>query len=122
MFNAFSQLLFKPALPDGVSFITHDEAKDYIEAGSVDLLLDVRSEMEWLKGRLPGAKLVPLENLSFHIDQLEEYKNRSVLIYCHTHNRSGKAAWMLNELGFENIKVLHGGISNWVKAGNRLDY
>jgi rhodanese-related sulfurtransferase len=61
------QQLFKP-----VKTIDTDQAKEYFSSHSEGTytLLDVRQPGEYEKARIPGAKLVPLPELT---DRLEEF-------------------------------------------------
>lgn len=61
--------------------ITADEARDYISShteGSFTLL-DVRQPGEYEKAHIPGAKLVPVAQLSDSMDQLEQ--DKPVIVY-----------------------------------------
>ena len=49
-------------------------------------------------------------------------KNQSIVLYCRTNNRSTKTANILKENGFDNISVIEGGITEWVRNGNDIDY
>ena len=120
MFNIF-KLLTKPKLPDGVEFISVKEAEKALNAGEFDLLLDVRSAEEWEKGRIPGARFVPVTELQNRIGELAQRKNDKILVYCHTQNRSSRAAWVLSENGFTNVRVMYGGIAGWAKENYPLE-
>jgi hypothetical protein len=47
------------------------------------------------------------------IDELEEYKNKELIVYCRSGNRSGQACMMLDAMGFTNTKNLIGGMLVW---------
>lgn len=80
-------------------------------------ILDVRTQREFDGGHLPGATLVPVQVLQQRIDELEEYKERSVFVYCRTGNRSTVAARMLIDRGFRQVINLRRGIVEWQRAG-----
>ena len=44
------------------------------------------------------------------------------MLYCRTNNRSTKTANILKENGFKEISVLEGGITDWVKNGNDINF
>jgi len=74
-------------------------------------LLDVRTIEEFKKdGHLAGAKLIPLNQLSTHLDMLD--RSKKVLVYCRSGNRSASAARLLGNEGF-TVFNLDGGISAW---------
>ena len=59
---------------------------------------------------------------TFHNDILSLPKNETIVLYCRTNNRSSKTANILKENGFKEISVLEGGITEWVKNGNDINY
>ena len=67
-------------------------------------VLDVRTKMEARKGIARGATNIPLLRLKHHYDELPH--NRTVLTYCGTGERAGKAKDMLEAAGF---KAINGG-------------
>jgi adenylyltransferase/sulfurtransferase len=74
-------------------------------------LLDVREPEEWEIAHLPGAKLIPQDELPERVSELTEV--REVVVYCKTGNRSGRATRLLLDLGFRNVRNLRGGIDAW---------
>ncbi len=80
------------------------------------LLLDVRSEVDFQsKGRIDKALNVPLEQLEQQLSQLDGYVTQSISIISATDKRSKKAANILLKHGFQNIRVVRGGMSDWLK-------
>lgn len=79
------------------------------------LLLDVRTPGEFSAGHIEGAKLLPLQQLSKRIGELEEYKNKPVVVYCRSGNRSIPAAQVLIQNGFKQVYNVKTGIRGWVK-------
>ena len=77
------------------------------------LLLDVREPVEYEIARIEGAKLIPLGELQQRIDELEDYRNGTIVIYCHHGMRSLKAVDYLQSRGFPCLKSLKGGIDAW---------
>jgi rhodanese-related sulfurtransferase len=80
------------------------------EPGSV--LLDVRTSSERQAQHIPGSLHIPLQELQRRSAELEKHKNREVICYCQTGNRSIVAAVRLRRLGF-NVADLEGGIAEW---------
>lgn len=80
-------------------------------------VLDVRTQLEFDNGHLEGATLVPVQVLAQRIGELDAYKDKPVLVYCHTGNRSTVAAKMLIDNGFQHVINMRHGISEWVRDG-----
>ncbi|HEU5066119.1 MAG TPA: molybdopterin-synthase adenylyltransferase MoeB [Gaiellaceae bacterium] len=82
------------------------------EDGAV--LVDIREPSEWETGWIEGALKVPMSRLS---DQLEEHRDRPLVIYCAHGNRSLRVADALAEAGYDGPVSLAGGIVAWERAG-----
>jgi rhodanese-related sulfurtransferase len=80
------------------------------------VLLDVRTPAEYLgeSGHLTNAILIPVQELAQRVDELVSYKNREIIVYCRTGNRSGRAAEFLCTRGFSAMNM-RGGIVDWNK-------
>jgi rhodanese-related sulfurtransferase len=64
-----------------------------------------------------GGTLYPLGRIrSFDVDELESMKDKEVILYCRSGNRSGQAALMLESMGFSNVKNLVGGMLAWQQS------
>ncbi len=81
------------------------------------LLLDVRSEADFNgeQGHIAQARLIPLEQLKQQLEQIADYKDKPVMTICRTDRRSSEAAKILIDLGFENVKVVRMGMTDWNK-------
>ncbi len=81
-------------------------------------LIDVREPHEWDLAHLQGAQLVPPASVRERIAELAPDRAARVLLYCATGNRSARAADLLkNELGYENVASVAGGIQEWTQQG-----
>jgi rhodanese-related sulfurtransferase len=78
-------------------------------------LLDIREPFEWNAGRIEGAIHIPLQQV---LDGLTEGidRDRPVVIYCRTANRSEVAKLMLEARGFD-ASIMEGGSEAWVADG-----
>jgi rhodanese-related sulfurtransferase len=74
-------------------------------------LIDVREPEEYRDGHIPRAINVPIGRLSHHLPLLS--KEKPVLLYCQSGNRSGIAARMLKKQGFKEVYHLRGGLFGW---------
>ena len=79
------------------------------------ILLDVRTPGENAMSKIADTTLIPLNELQSRVDELD--KNKKILIYCATGNRSQIACHILQQAGFENCFDVRGGISAWSRAG-----
>lgn len=84
-----------------------------VPAGS--LLLDVRTPAERSRESIPGSVHIPLHQLAARAGELEKYRDRQIVCYCASGNRSMSAAAALQKRGF-NAANLVGGISTWKLA------
>jgi len=98
--------------------ITVQELKKKIENQEDFFLLDVREQMEYDLFNL-NAKLIPLGELSNHLKELEEYKNKEVIVHCRSGKRSGVAKTLMVRQGFSNVKNLLGGVLAWIEMENK---
>lgn len=73
-------------------------------------LLDVRFAEEYSENHITDAKLVPLQELTTHLKQLNS--EQPYIIYCHSGPRSAVAALIMQQHGFEALS-LDGGIRDW---------
>lgn len=79
------------------------------------VLIDVREEEEFEAGHLPGAILLPLGEIQFRMDEVDEEK--PVVLVCRTGVRSDMAAQLLFANGYDNIYNLMEGTMGWVNRG-----
>ena len=93
--------------------ITVEEVKTRMDAGEELHLVDVREPYENEDFNIGGI-LLPLGQIqSLQIDEIEDLKDKEVILYCRSGNRSGQAAMFLEMMGFGNTKNLVGGILAW---------
>jgi rhodanese-related sulfurtransferase len=71
-------------------------------------LLDVRTIQEYKQGHLRDATLIPVQALDKNLGMLKQDKNKQILVYCATGNRSITASRILEENGFTPINVKGG--------------
>jgi rhodanese-related sulfurtransferase len=106
-----------------VESLTVDAVATELEAGTV-LLLDVREAAELTEhGRIPGSVWVPRGVLEFRADPTSRDHqqgfdaDRRVIVHCSGGDRSALAAATLQEMGFNHVAYLDGGITAWKRAG-----
>jgi sulfur-carrier protein adenylyltransferase/sulfurtransferase len=87
------------------------ELADLIRQQSPLRLVDVRSPVELLVSKFPGAEVVPIERLP---EQLKIWgKQEEIVFICRTGLRSARAEKMAVQAGFTNSRCLQGGINAW---------
>jgi rhodanese-related sulfurtransferase len=103
----------------GVAQVNVTQAREMVKDSGVTVL-DVRTPPEFNQGHLEGAKLIPVAELKDRISELASPKDRPVLVYCHSGNRSLVASTVLRKNGFTKISNLKGGIIAWNNAGYKI--
>ena len=92
--------------------ITAQEAKEIMDTQQGYVILDVRAQEEYDQGHIPGAIVIPHEEITEKAEAVLQDKNQLILVYCRSGRRSKIAADALVELGYTNIKEF-GGILDW---------
>lgn len=82
-----------------------------LERGSVHII-DVRTPQETRLGIIPGAKLIPVDELEARLREVPK-DARPKLIYCAAGGRSAAACEFLARQGFDELYNLEGGFSAW---------
>ena len=78
------------------------------------LIIDVRSEYEYEKGHLLNAiNLLYDDDFKSELNEIIDYKDKTVLVYCRSGNRSEKAAVKLVDNGFKNVKNVTDGVDEY---------
>ena len=77
------------------------------------LLIDVRTDEEYVRGNIDGSKLIPVHELEERLHELDQYREKKILVYCRSGARSMVAVGILFENGFNNIVNLAGGYMAW---------
>jgi rhodanese-related sulfurtransferase/rubrerythrin len=96
-----------------VKSMTPDQARDLVRDTDVEALtfLDVRQPKEYEQGHIPGAKLIPVSDLTERLNEIDPKKK--TVVYCAIGGRSRVAAQILAGKGFKDIYNLSGGIKAW---------
>ncbi|MCW3094303.1 MAG: oxidase [Ferruginibacter sp.] len=93
--------------------ISVEELKTRMDNGEKLHILDVREPYENTEFNI-GGTLVPLGKIqSMQTEDLDDWKNEEVIIYCRSGNRSGQACMILQSAGFTNVRNLAGGMLEW---------
>jgi rhodanese-related sulfurtransferase len=87
------------------------KALELVEAGQVNIV-DVRTPQETAGGVIPGAVLIPLDELEKRMREVPRNGN-ATLVYCAGGARSAAACEFLAEQGFGGLMNLTGGFGSW---------
>lgn len=93
--------------------ITPKDLQVLFKSGSQLTLIDVREPDEHALCRITGSRLIPLNDLSAHVHELD--KTQLIVLHCHHGVRSMRALQFLKAQGFTNLKNLAGGIDAWAE-------
>jgi adenylyltransferase/sulfurtransferase len=90
--------------------ITCTELKKMMDAKEDFQLIDVREEYEADIASI-GGEIIPTGEIMDHLDKIS--RDKKVILYCRTGNRSGVITQALEAKGFTNVYNLKGGIHQW---------
>ena len=88
------------------------ELSNRLKKDNTLILLDVRTPLERKQDYIKGSFHIPLYELNKENKELLKFKDKEIVCYCRTGNRSLTAASKLKKLGF-NSANLSGGILRW---------
>jgi rhodanese-related sulfurtransferase len=77
------------------------------------VLLDCREQDEYDFVHLTGSVLFPMSEIGGRLEQLMEFRDQTVVVYCHHGVRSHRVAQWLQGNGFPEVYNLAGGIDRW---------
>jgi rhodanese-related sulfurtransferase len=112
---------------ESVEPISVQAAKQEIDSGTADLVVDVREPNEFDQGHLPGAINVPRGMLELRADsespvahpRLSANRDARLIVYClkAPGARCVLAAETLGRMGYSNVVAMQGGLEEWRAAG-----
>lgn len=97
---------------DSKSLVSYDELQQKLNDKAPIVLLDVRTQEEFDNGHIPGALLLPYDEIDQKALQLLPEKEKEIIIYCRSGRRSAIAKDSLEALGYTNVKDF-GGMNRW---------
>jgi rhodanese-related sulfurtransferase len=101
------------AQADAVSL---DEARAALE-GRRAHVIDIREPDEHATGVAPGARLLPMSQISRRLAEIPTDPSQPVLLICNTQNRSGATLRALRQRGYAHVRYVNGGMSEWARRG-----
>jgi len=105
-----------------LSTITPQQLHDVQARGEYSPVLDVRSPAEYRAGHIPGAQLIPINELSAEavhqrFERTSLGHTETLYLTCLAGPRAQQAAERLQQAGFDNIALIEGGTQGWEQAG-----
>ena len=79
------------------------------------VVIDARDAGQFAKGHIPGAINMDWRQVLAQRDSIP--KDKPVLIYCNTGSLSAQAGFALRVAGWENVRILQGGMEEWKAKG-----
>ncbi len=97
--------------------VTVDRADSVLK--EANFLLDVREPDEYAAGHLPGAISIPRGVLEFVLSSHATFAARDlkIVVYCKTSGRAALAACAMQDMGYQHVVSISGGIDAWQAAG-----
>ncbi len=102
-----------------MSVITLHELKQWLDDGRPVILVEVLAAHAYRKAHLPGAINLPILGLRYAAERVLPDKHIPVVVYCQNARcgSSAKAARVLTELGYANVREFRDGKDAWMAAG-----
>lgn len=85
------------------------------------VMLDVRTADEYAAGHVPGARLLPYDEIEARVGELEEARDKDVVVYCRSGRRAEIALESLRAAGFTRLFHLEGDWLGWTAAGREAE-
>lgn len=93
--------------------INNDKLRDLMKDRDNAILIDVRTKEEFEEVKIKNSINIPLNELMYNISDIEEYRDKNVIIYCRSGHRSITACNLLSIEGFSNVYNLERGIIDY---------
>jgi rhodanese-related sulfurtransferase len=97
-----------------ITEVSPEEAKALIESGAI--VLDVRDKDEFEAGHIDEATHLSRGTLEMLVAEVVPDKSTRIICYCAGGNRGALAADTLQNLGYENVSSIQGGLRAYVSA------
>ena len=101
-----------------IDSISVEETKKLIDSDADVVLLDIRTFAEFKEhGWIEGRTVLPHGMVIFNIKKIVPNKDVPIIVYCKKGKRSSMVAYQLQQMGYEDVKYLDGGILIWKRTG-----
>ena len=96
--------------------VTPQQALDLSQDPDV-VVIDVRTPEEFAEGHIEGAEMIDFYADTFAAEIAALDPDETYLLYCRSGNRSGQTATMMEQLGFEQVYDMDGGVNAYGGQG-----
>jgi len=101
-----------------INVVTAEEMNTHLQYGDIQVV-DLQQEEDFNKSHIVNAaNIIYDKDFRKKLDKLD--KTKPIAIYCTTGTVSPEAARILNEVGFEHIYLLDGGIKKWMAENRKI--
>lgn len=104
----------RPELVESINRITAMALSEQLAGAQPPMVLDVRSEKEWMAGHIEGSRNIPLNHLAARLADLPT--RTPVVVHCEGGYRSAIAASILAQSQRKNVLDLVGGFKAWAAS------
>jgi phage shock protein E len=96
-----------------VPHVTAEDVKKAIDNKEECILLDVRTEGEFVRGKILGSINLPVDKVDCDIQKIVPDKSAKVYVYCLSGSRSIHAVDSMIKLGYTNVFDMSHGLLAW---------
>lgn len=93
--------------------ITGSEFEKLVEENKDAVILDVRDTKDYDKGHVENSINIPIDEFESRINELKDYQDKEILIYCSVGRRSAQAAEILENSGYKDISNSVDGVKEY---------
>ena len=97
--------------PNGLPVVQARALWEELRSDKAPLVVDVREPREFKQAHVPGAISIPLPVLLSHVDEIP--RDSPAVMVCQGGRRSRRAAALLRDRGYEQVRVVEGGMIAW---------
>lgn len=115
---AFAAACERAAVADSIA---PAELAERIEAGNAPVVLDVRTREEFDAGHIPGAVLIPHDELGPRVDELSWPRDAEIVVHCQSGRRAELAEAVLRDAGYTRVRDLDGHWQAWREGGHPVE-
>jgi len=102
-----------PELKNLPSEISVEATKALIDSDEEMILIDCREPKENTIAQIESSVLIPMDEIAERVDELEEYRDKRIVVHCHHGGRSLRVVNWLRNHGFDKAQNMTGGIDVW---------
>ena len=117
LFSVF--LLFKHESRKGGAAISPQQLASLVNQENA-VVLDIREGKDFRAGHITESLHIPLNEFQSRLSELNDYKQKPIVVVCKMGQSSGTVGKQLRAAGFEQVFKLSGGISEWQASSMRL--